>query len=491
MDIISDVQERVTTEPKAPSFPQMRTSTTGFPERKKRTGVSAFKKKRQGATPEEQQSKIFTTASREPLSAPKPPPQTVPMRKNPATNEQRSIDRENSEKLASMSPQEIEAARQELFNGLDPSILETLLKRANLDEGQHNGPSPFDLPVTTAATTGKAATEPQQEPTSQVPEIHVEDTTTQNKSDTSGRESQNEEENTKPASKRSVRFADTVQDADEEEDPAHPTRARPKQSAQNVPDPDPDPDNQAPIHPPHDQTVVSPQEPHSHSHSITKPHWPAPPSNPDIDPNDPNFLQTLHEKYFPSLPADPTKLAWMAPVPSPNSPADRESPYHPSQSSLPISALRFDFRGTLLPPRIARAVPVSKGLHHHGEAPEAAGYTVRELARLARSAVPGQRCVAYQTLGRVLFRLGRGEFGDVGDPVADGVWAQVQEGLVLSCLYDEAGTDEGRGHRSARAFAIEAIWLFEKGGWRERLRKISGEGVGMDNHNPGDGVKGK
>ena len=57
---------------------------------------------------------------------------------------------------------------------------------------------------------------------------------------------------------------------------------------------------------------------------------------------------------------------------------------------------------------------MTAGLHHHGAAPEDAGYTIGELAHLARSTVPAQRCVAFQTLGRVLYRLGRGEFGGRG-----------------------------------------------------------------------------
>lgn len=85
--------------------------------------------------------------------------------------------------------------------------------------------------------------------------------------------------------------------------------------------------------------------------------------------------------------------------------------------------------------------------------------------------MPGQRCVAYQTLGRILYRLGRGEFGGVHDALARGVWEEVEEGAVMRSLYEEAGTEEGAGHRSARAFAVEAIWFYEKGGWGERMRR--------------------
>ncbi|KAG7150343.1 RNA polymerase II-associated protein rba50 like [Verticillium longisporum] len=66
----------------------------------------------------------------------------------------------------------------------------------------------------------------------------------------------------------------------------------------------------------------------------------------------------------------------------------------------------------MLPPRLSRQIPVSKGLHHHGQAPEAAGYTIEELSILARSAVAAQRCIAFQTIGRIFYRLGKGEWGN-------------------------------------------------------------------------------
>ncbi|KAI1631912.1 RPAP1-like protein [Biscogniauxia mediterranea] len=439
--LIHDVKEKETTEPKAPSFPQIKSTTSGFPEPKKRTRISAFKQKRQeqGLLSEKEKAKVFLSSSNEPLAAVSPGPQaTRPNNNNnnnPQPSERQRIDRENAERLASMSPQDIEAARQELFNGMDPSLLEMLLKRANLDEAA--SPSPFDNPP---------STKPMQSP----PEIRIQDTSIQEISSTQEKKDQavSVEKPNAPAIANQVPPPSVSDEADEPETTPSPSQI----------------DDAAPAVPPEEHIINKDSD-------SPKPHWPHPRQVADLDPNDPDFLQHLHEKYFPSLPADPSKLAWMAPVPTPNSPADRDSPYYPGQDSLPVSALRFDFRGMLLPPRISRAVPVSKGLHHHGEAPEAAGYTVRELARLQRSAVPGQRCVAYQTLGRVLYRLGRGQFGGPGDDMADGIWRQMEECAVLRNLHEEASLEEGRGHRSARAYAIEAIWLFEKGGWKERLRK--------------------
>lgn len=443
--LVSDVQEKETKSLQAPSFPQPKSSTTGFPEHKKRTRISAFKKQRKTTDDEPPVPSGKTLSSRQDgLSA------TPSHSAAAALSDKQRIDQENNERLANMSSGEINEARSELFNGLDQNVLQMLLKRANLDE--KNGPSPFDDEV--------------QNPT---PIIQVEDTSTTEITSTMPLE-------TSKKSPRKVHF----EDAPDEDDhisvpPAKPVVSTPSAQPEAVPDAG---------------VAKPPTIPDDHVHTeectSSKTHWPHAPVKPDLDPSDPDFLSSLHDKYFPQLPADPAKLAWMAPIPTANSPADFDSPYHPSQSSLPVSQLRFDFRGALLPPRIARAVPSTRGLHHHGEAPEAAGYTIKELARLAWSAVPGQRCISFQTLGRIFYRLGHGNFGNRGDDMPDGIWNEIMEGKVMDSLYEEAGVDpdapiddtaggdgagRGRGHRSAHAFAVEAIWLLEKGGWADKVRK--------------------
>lgn len=309
---------------------------------------------------------------------------------------------------------------------LDPSIVQMLLKRANIDEP--TAPSPFDEPSGIDTSTTQP---PRPE---DAPAIVVDDTTA-------------------PAPKEN----------------------KPKKTVhfdEDAPPPEPPADLFDPSSKP------PPTQPSSAAAADTFPanttHFPHPKPLPDLDPADPDFLETLHSKYFPNLPADPTKLAWMAPIPTPGSVADQESPYYPGQSSLSIASLRFDFKGRLLPPSRSRAIPVTKGLHHHGQAPEAAGYTVGELGILARSAVPAQRCVAFQTLGRILFRLGQGEWGGGGggdaSDLAKGLWRTVQEAKVMESLLEAAEVPEGQGHRGSRSYAVEALWLFEKGGWKEKFQ---------------------
>lgn len=425
MDFTLDIKERDVGAVKPPTFPQPKPD--GFPQHKKRARVSAFKQRQQ------QTQNTFPSPTKDGLStggASASPSAQTP-RKNDAamSEERRRIDEETDNLLASMSQEDIEEARRELLERLDPSIVQMLLRRANIDE--QSSTSVFDEPPGEPAPeqAGNAESSTSQK----TPAVVVEDASATPKIQAKGE---------KP--RKTVRF-------DEDAAPAEPPSDLFEATSQ----------------PPPSSSTAAPS---TDAFGPNATHFPKPEKLPDLDPDDPDFLETLHKKYFPNLPADPSKLAWMAPLPTPHSTADRESPYYPGQTSLSLSALRFDFRGRILAPSRSRDIPVSKGLHHHGEAPEAAGYTVSELGRLARSAVPAQRCVAFQTLGRILYRLGRGEWGDGGARVATGIWRSVQENRVLDSLLEAADVPEGQGHRGSRAYAVEALWLFEKGGWKEKFQ---------------------
>ncbi|KAH8727107.1 RPAP1-like protein [Phaeosphaeriaceae sp. PMI808] len=343
-------------------------------------------------------------------------------------DEKRSIDAENHQTLAAMSAEEIEQERQELMQSLSPALIQKLMARSNIDEGSNER----DLyPVEPAATPGTNEKEAESKP--------------------------------KPSGAKKVAFASP-------EPPSQPETSNSMSSAFTS-----------------DQPSASEAELEATQNSI---HFPTPRQPPDLDPNDPEFLENLHEKYFPNLPYDPSALSWMKPI----DPTDTSSPYHPSQTALNATELRFDFKGALLAPSVARSIPSDRGLHHHSDAPEAAGYTIPELAVLSRSAVPAQRCMAYQTLGRILYRLGQGEFGveqarqdtngpvqvakdpgaedgedgeeDVGSAMAGGLWACVEEGRIIETLTEEA--NKTRGHLTARTFAEEALWNWRRGGGRKR-----------------------
>lgn len=405
--LIGDIVEKDSAEKPSTDFSDDHVSSTGFPNHKRRWKPSAFKQQRARQTPADTsplQGEGENSTAHE-SSGPSAPPVSF------EEVERRRIDQENRQKMDDMTPDEIAEAQREILNGMNPDLVQRLLRRSNIED----------------SADSRFFKTPERGP---APEIKV------------------EEDAARPSK---VRFAEDTKDE-------KPADAKPARRVANVSD-DYDEDAEPPKLPPDLFPITDPP---------AAMHFPAPSRLPDLDPSDPDFLQALHEKYFPDLPADPGKMAWMAPVPSEDSVADRESPYYP-HSQIAASALRFDFRGRFLSPRISRALPTSMGLHHHGEAPEAAGYTVTELARLARSAVPAQRCMAFQTLGRILYRLGKGEWGKtMNDPIAMGVWDAVKQGLILETL-NEAAAAEG-GHRGSQAFATEALWLFEKGGWKEKFK---------------------
>ncbi|KAF4992553.1 hypothetical protein FGRMN_7086 [Fusarium graminum] len=420
--LINDIVEHDTSKKKPVQFDDVPISSTGFPQHKRRW-KSSFKQKRAAEAAGDTAS--FETQNQGQAEISKPQHSTASTDFNSV--EKQRIDQENQQKLASMSPAEIAEAQADIMNGLNPALIQRLLARANIDE--RSGPSPFDPPRPEKQET------PEPPPT-----IKIEDTT---KSEAVKNPAAASTQASKPSQGQKL---DNVSFA--------PRATSTKKIADDY-----DEDKAPPQIPP-DLFPITDQP-----KSI---HFPAPPALADLDPSDPNFLASLHEKYFPNLPADPSKLAWMAPVPTEDSPADKDSSYYP-HPEIAVNALRFDFRGRFLSPRVSRSIPSSKGLHHHGDAPEAAGYTVAELAHLARSAVPAQRCMAFQTLGRILYRLGLGEWGkSEDDPIAMGVWGSVKKGRVLDSL-TEAAMTEG-GHRGSRAYATEALWLFEKGGWREKFK---------------------
>jgi hypothetical protein len=201
-------------------------------------------------------------------------------------------------------------------------------------------------------------------------------------------------------------------------------------------------------------------------------HFPKPPAAPELDPNSASFLEDLHQKYFPNLAHDPSKLAWMAPATD-----EENASYYPSRANLDPKDVRFDFKGNIIPPSKSVQIPTDVGLHHHGDAPSAAGYTIAELGLLARSAFPAQRSLAIQTLGRILFRLGKGEFGNENDinvagpegeraMLAKGLWDAVEENRAIDTITEEANKDHG--HQTSIALAQEAVWNWRKGGGRQR-----------------------
>ncbi|KAL9133583.1 MAG: hypothetical protein Q9175_005242, partial [Cornicularia normoerica] len=323
--LVGDIKERTaSSDAKPPASPRSKSSETGFPAHKIRTGPSVFKLRRDNqlkdVSPPKRHADLniaspyFSQLGSSNGNASAASGQQIDVimgSKHP------SIDQENKQRLAQMSDEEIEEARKELMGGLSSSLIKRLLKKANIDEGRYDSRG----------------------------EMHL-----------------HEDEASLPSNIPVKKYACEEQEVEQDPIPTTIEPARPNPSLSSDPD-------APPLHPPPDlqppsQSPLPPPPPNMH--------FPQPPKPLDLDPSNPNFLSALHSNYFPSLPSDPSTMAWMTPI---DPKAEKESVYSATQESFTPSSLRFDFRGHLLPPRLSAQISQTKGLHHHAHAPSSAGYT--------------------------------------------------------------------------------------------------------------------
>ncbi|ODV90018.1 hypothetical protein CANCADRAFT_14934, partial [Tortispora caseinolytica NRRL Y-17796] len=170
-----------------------------------------------------------------------------------------------------------------------------------------------------------------------------------------------------------------------------------------------------------------------------------------IDLNQSDWKERLHDKYFPNLPLESDKLKWMEPVTE-----EEDAQYSPMLRFIAPSELRFDFQGRLITPKASVMIDSSEGLHHHSDAPGAAGYTLAELSHLSRSTVPSQRCIAISSIGKVLYRAKHNRFGD---EISKSIRDLVEPTGVIGNLLD-ASDEKKTKHLATRTMAVEALWLW-------------------------------
>ncbi|XP_041131899.1 RNA polymerase II-associated protein 1 isoform X2 [Polyodon spathula] len=135
---------------------------------------------------------------------------------------------------------------------------------------------------------------------------------------------------------------------------------------------------------------------------------------------------------------EPEKLEWIKDLPRPRKRGTRQA-----------MQARFDFSGSLIPPDAD--LPPHLGLHHHGEEPQLAGYSLQELFHLSRSQVTQQRSLALTTLARILRKARSSHF------------ASSLRGSVLSTLLDAGllfllrfSLDDSVG--GVMSAAVHALW---------------------------------
>ncbi|KFY89484.1 hypothetical protein V500_05654 [Pseudogymnoascus sp. VKM F-4518 (FW-2643)] len=371
---IRDIIERAPSAPKPPTAPIYKQTPTGFPIHKKRTRVSAFKAARGGGSIPVGGRDGGVAVSERGVGGVAGSGVGDGVDKD--EEERRQIDLENQRKMAAMSPEEIEQERKELLAALDPAVVKMLMSR-----GAKKTAAP--VPVVSDAEMvhrmkadlgdgGKGKDGGKEGGGDKKREIGLEDYLKRANIDDGRGDTWVEEVPTpNPAAAAAAETAMETADNKEEKEKAtrisKPTgrRVEPTKAVHWLENDEAEPKELPDLQP------ASEFKPRSHTHSSTASstsqptdsdqpaepqpkdstdtidslHFPRPPTLPDLDPSSPNFLQDLHSAYFPSLPTTPSSLAWLAPLPTPGSPADLESSYSPSQTSIPASSLRFDFKG--------------------------------------------------------------------------------------------------------------------------------------------------
>ena len=94
------------------------------------------------------------------------------------------------------------------------------------------------------------------------------------------------------------------------------------------------------------------------------------------------------------------KMEWMKDIPQ----------IHQGVGKRPdeMCTARFNFEGFPVP--YDALIPVQHALHHHGDEPSRAGYSIEELLMLSRSTNTQQKVIAINTLCKVILQFKRGYF---------------------------------------------------------------------------------
>ncbi|CAJ0756808.1 11216_t:CDS:2 [Entrophospora sp. SA101] len=108
----------------------------------------------------------------------------------------------------------------------------------------------------------------------------------------------------------------------------------------------------------------------------------------------------MKEKFFSDVSFESEKLEWMG---------GGTAPYIPTKNDPHAAFFRFDFSGNIIEKNIE--VPTYMGLHHHGDEPDRAGYTISELLHLTRSVVPSQKIIPLNIIGRIMRKVRKGLYG--------------------------------------------------------------------------------
>lgn len=437
MDLLGDIVERDTTAD--PAEQQVRCSENGFPELFKPKQVSSWKQRLRAKAAAAAAAGAAGSGS---ASGGGPGPAS---QQRPPASAAQSIHQENLHTLQAMSPEAIAKERQELLESLDPKLVQKLLRNIDTRCKQEGQPSLFaeidGAPGTWVGGSAAGQDMPHLSDEQVDRALGIQDVG-------AGVGASVDADNGRDDENRDHR---PVQDLDE--DDVAPLDFQAAQAVDHMSNKELFQD-------------VHFMKPHQHQHDAGDE------QETKLSIDDPDFDNKLHEKFFPDLPRDVEKLNWMRQLPD-TEPADTVIE--------DVSQCRFDFNGNLVPPTREIKSTTHSALHHHADDPQLAGYTIPELQRLSRSTFPAQRSIALQTLGRVLYKLGKqsyyqlvpevdsetykeeGSVQAVVNKIYAMFWDLCKDCRIIDCVQDAADETKTR-HLSVRNYALEALWLWKMGG---------------------------
>ncbi|OQR72758.1 RNA polymerase II-associated protein 1-like, partial [Tropilaelaps mercedesae] len=150
------------------------------------------------------------------------------------------------------------------------------------------------------------------------------------------------------------------------------------------------------------------------------------------------------------------KLAWMTLLPSlANTKTQSDGSNDNERPGKAIFQCRFDFEGRILSANLD--VPTQHALHHHGEEPERAGYTVQELMALLASTVPSQRIVSLQVLANILNNHHSGKYDRCfpsGPDLLENLLSSGLVSLLRVALDDQAASQVSEALKTVYALLV-------------------------------------
>ncbi|KAJ3154049.1 RNA polymerase II associated protein 1 [Geranomyces michiganensis] len=125
-----------------------------------------------------------------------------------------------------------------------------------------------------------------------------------------------------------------------------------------------------------------------------------------------------HASWIPTSDLEYEKLEWTVDLPA----EDGNTP--PSKDA---ADLRFGFSGEII--EKSEDIAHHRALHHHGDEPTKAGYSVEEMLSLSRSSVPSQRAIALRILAAILQNAHNGTYSRaVSHPL---LWLLIRKNYMM------------------------------------------------------------